>query len=146
MSLRFRILLVTLYLSLTGAFAGALCGMLALIPLFVNRFLRPGFDHEYATFFDLAPYAAAVGAIIGVICGPLVSWLLLRDVPLWRVILWAAAGTVLGSFAGSALVFAFWLAWPAIIVGAVSGLIIAGAVLRARTRRISKGTIHVAAT
>ena len=55
----------------------------------------------------------AAGAAIGVIAAPIMSWLLLRDVPLGRAILHTAIGTVFGGILGLVLASPF--------IGAVAG-------------------------
>lgn len=133
-----RVLGVTLGLAAAGAVVGAVCGVLALTPLVVSHWLRPSPDYYFATFSDLAPWAAGAGAGLGLICGPALAWSLLRHVPLWRVVLWAAVGTVLGSLAAWAAAGASLApGLRSIFGGALLGMIITGVVLRQRVARSS---------
>ena len=134
-----RVLAVTLGLTAAGAVTGAVCGFLALTPLVVSQWIRPSPDYNFATFSDLAPWATGAGAVLGAVCGPVLAWSLLRHVPLWRVVLWAAAGTVLGSLAAWALAGASLTpGLPSIFGGALLGMVIAGVMLRRRVARHSR--------
>jgi uncharacterized membrane protein YfcA len=138
---------VTAGLTLAGALTGAVCGLLALAPLLISHWLRPNPDYYFATYSEIAPWAAGAGAALGAVCGPTLAWSLLRHVSLWRVILWTAVGTVVGSFAG-------WAAntnpispgLPAIFGGAILGMIVAGVGLRRRARKTSNVDRREAAT
>ena len=131
-----RVLAITAGLTAAGAFIGAVCGVVALTPVVVSDWIRPSTDYYYATFSDLAPWAAGAGAAFGAISGPLLAWSLLRHVPLWRVIVWAATGTVLGSLAAWAAAGASLApGLPSIFGGALLGMVIAGVVLRRRVAR-----------
>jgi uncharacterized membrane protein YfcA len=130
-----RILAVTAGLAAAGALTGAACGVLALTPLLVTHLLHPDLDRLFATVAFFAPRAAAVGAAFGVVAGPLLAWSLLRHVPLWRVILWAAAGTVVGSFYGLAAGSRLPALFPAVISGALLGMAAGSVLLRRRVGR-----------
>src|SRR5688500_9753175 len=126
-----RILAVTAGLAATGALTGAVCGVLALTPFLLPHVLHPDPDVLFAGVAFLGPRAAAVGAAFGVVWGPLLAWSLLRHVPLWRVVLWAAAGTVVGSYYGlavgsSGLVPGLSALFPALISGALPGMAAGG--------------------
>jgi len=143
----FRILLVTVGLAVTGGVAGAVCGVLALLPLLISQWMWASSDVRFATFRDVAPWAASAGAVLGAVCGPLLAWSLLRHVSLWRVILWATAGTVMGSFAGWAVAKNPILPGvEAILLGALIGMILAGVGLRIRMSSRSGAVGRVAAT
>jgi hypothetical protein len=123
-------------LAAAGAGIGAVCGVVALTPVVVSDWIHPSHDYYFATFSDLAPWAAGAGAAFGAFCGPLLAWSLLRHVPLWRVIVWAATGTVLGSLvawaaAGASLAPGL----PTVFGGALLGMVIAGVILRRRATR-----------
>ena len=77
---------------------GAACAILAIAFSAVaagqaRDLLRPGFWL----------FCGAIGAAIGAVVAPLMSWLLLRHVPLGRAILHTAIGTVLGGILGLTL-------------------------------------------
>ena len=122
----YRIFVVTLGLAAGGALIGSICGVLALTPIIVSHF---------ATVAPFVPVAAAVGAAFGVIAGPVLAWSILRHVPLWRVVLWTAAGTVVGSFYGMAVGSTLPVVGPAVIVGALLGMIGGGILLRRSVTR-----------
>ena len=129
-----RIIAVTAGLAAAGALTGAVCGVLALAPLFITQLLGRHLDRLVTTLGFLAP-AAAVGAVAGLVIGPLLAWSLLRHVPLWRVILWSAVGTVIGSFYGLAVGSRLPVVSPALITGALLGLAAGGILLRRRVAR-----------
>ena len=142
-----RVLAVTAGLAVAGAVTGAGCGVVALTPVVVSDWIRPSHDYYFATFSDLAPWAAGAGAAFGAVSGPLLAWSLLRHVPFWRVILWAATGTVVGSLvawaaAGASLAPGL----PSIFGGALLGMVIAGVALRRRVARSSRVGHREAAT
>lgn len=87
-----RALLVTLGLVAAGGLVGAACGALAfaLVLAVVGGPLEPG----------LLAIGGAFGAVTGTVVAPLVSWLLLRHVPLGRAIVQTALGTILGGAIG----------------------------------------------
>jgi len=129
-----RILAVTAGLALVGAITGAVCGVLALVPLFG----LPGLS--FAGVAESAPQVAAAGAALGVFFGPLLAWTMLPHVPLWRVILWAAVGTELGAVYGLAAASMRLVPAPlAVFGGALIGLAVAGTALRRRVARASSG-------
>jgi hypothetical protein len=141
-----RVLAVTAGLAAAGAISGAVCGLLALTPLVVSHWLRPRPDDAFATFWNLAPWAAGAGAVLGVVCGPVLAWTLLRHIPLWRVVVWAAAGTVVGSLgAWAAAGASFAPGLPSIFGGALLGMVTAGGILRWRAAKSSRA-VHQAAT
>jgi uncharacterized membrane protein YfcA len=126
-----RVLIVAAGLAFVGGITGAVCGVLALVPL-----LGVG-DFGFAGLAAAAPWAAATGAAVGAVSGPLLAWSLLRHVPLWRVALWAASGTVVGSFYGLAAGSRLPLVFPALISGALFGMVAGGILLRRRVARES---------
>lgn len=98
-------LVVTLTLFVAGGVLGAICGLLALTPIFALHALHPSPDDALVSVSDVAPWAAAVGATLGAVVAPTFAWTLLRRAPLWRVVLDPPAGTILGSLAGWLLAF-----------------------------------------
>lgn len=98
-----RILLVTAGLSVAGAVLGALASVCALAVLVVGSAIV----HRSSLLLDtelLVP-AAAVGAMCGVVLGPVTAWIALRRVPLGRAMLTATAGTAIGALLGTPLPF-----------------------------------------
>ena len=89
-----RALVVTLGLAGAGALVGAVCGVVALAIVLglagERRLLDP----------DLLTIGGAFGAVTGAIFAPVMSWLLLRHVPLGRAILHTAIGAIVGGAIG----------------------------------------------
>src|SRR6185295_16927914 len=104
-----RIFGVTGGLIVVGAFAGALAGLIALIPIPIQHALRPTIDDGFVSFGDLAPYALAFGAMLGAVLGPMLAWSMLRHVPLWRVVVHPLVGTVIGTALGWIVGWNPWL-------------------------------------
>ena len=136
-----RILAVTAALAVAGAVTGAICGLLALAPLVIAGWLRAPSGYNPVVLSEVGAWAAAAGAALGAIFGPLLAWSILRHVPLGRVILWAGVGTVLGSFAGWALTAnALFPGLPAIFGGGLLGMVTAGVGLRRRAAKLARGS------
>ena len=136
-----RVLAVTAGLAVAGAVTGAVCGLAALAPLVVAGWLRPTSGYNPIVLSQVGAMAAAAGAALGAVFGPVLAWSLLRHLPLGRVILWAAVGTVLGSFAGWAVggnPLAPGL--PAIFGGGLLGMVTAGLGLRRRAAKLARGS------
>lgn len=91
-----RIAVITAGLMATGAVVGAACGAVAMA--LVAAFDRTGMWS--ATLGDLA-IAAYFGALIGTPGAPVISWVLLRRVPIGLAIAGTAAGTVAGGIYGA---------------------------------------------
>lgn len=89
-----RILGVTGLVSLLGGLAGAVLGLLviAILGLVTGDF----------QFFMALVWAGTVGLVIGGLLAPIMTWLFLRRVPLWRASLETAFAATLG-FAASAI-------------------------------------------
>src|SRR5690242_19134315 len=125
-----RIVDVTAGLAVAGAVGGAVSGALIAALLMV---IRAGF----ATFFSLGTLvalgaAAVVGTLIGLVAGPLLSWGILRRVPLGKALLATAIGTVSGAVLGE-------LVWPSnphmiglprAFLGGFVGFVVGGVVAR----------------
>jgi hypothetical protein len=90
---------VRITLGLVGAsgLIGGLCAVLALLPVLILRIVRPSADDAFVSLSEIAPLAFGFGAILGAFLGPVVAWTALRHVPLWRLLLEPAVGTVLGA-------------------------------------------------
>ena len=117
-----RVAIVTLALVIVGALIGALTSVLALVVVLMLRG-SPGFPQLMAAIM----MAGYVGAAIGAVMAPIVAWVLLRRVPLWRAITQTALGTLLGAIVTS---FTF----PGPIIGAIIGFTLAAIRLRIVTR------------
>ena len=136
-----RVLAVTAGLAVAGAVTGAICGLVALTPLIVAGWLRPPSGYNPVVLSEIGAWAAAAGAALGAVFGPLLAWSILRHVSLGRVILWAALGTVLGSFAGWALTAnQVFPGLPAIFGGGLLGMVTAGVGLRRRAAKLARGS------
>ena len=130
-----RIALVTASLSATGALIGASCAVtsVAIIAVIAGGFPAlvsggtPG----------LLAIAAGVGAFVGIIGAPMLGWGLLRQVPLGRVILITALGTIGGAVLGEWARFLNPYAGiiPSVIAGAFMGFLLSGIGLRIHARR-----------
>jgi len=135
-----RVLAVTAGLAVAGAVTGAICGLVALTPLIISGWLRPPFGYNPVILSEIGAWAAAAGAALGALFGPLLAWSILRHVPLGRIILWAAVGTVVGSFAGWGLTAsAISPGLPAIFGGGLLGMVAAGIGLRRRAAKLVRG-------
>ena len=126
-----RILKISAALAVLGAIAGAIGGCLALA---LTSLLTPR-----GLFFDfwlIGGAAAALGGGCGVLVAPVLSWTLLRDVPIWRC---ATETALVTSFAGIA---ALILMGPMPEILAIAGLAAVLAVARLkwafRRRRVSE--------
>ena len=134
-----RIAAMTIVLAAAGGLAGAACALVMLSPMAVQQWLWPTGDDVFISFGQLAPFAAAVGAGVGVVVGPVLAWGLLRSVPLWRALFEPTAGAAVGSFA----VWGFCMLVPItpvplvvglglLIGGGIVGAVAAGMLLRHR--------------
>ena len=139
-----RIVLVTAGLSAVGGLVGALAaasavGAIAILYGGVSALTAGGTP-------GLLGVAAAFGAFCGLIAAPLLGWGLLRRVPLGRVIVWTAAGTIAGAVGGDLLqsVNPFAPLLPGVLVGAGLGFITAGIGLRAHSRRAESTAVDAA--
>lgn len=130
-----RIAVVTASLSAAGALIGALCAAssVAIIAVITGGFPAlvsggtPG----------LLAVAAGAGAFVGIIGAPMLGWGLLREVPLGRVILVTALGTIGGAVIGEWARFLNPYAdiIPSVIAGAIAGFLLSGIGLRIFARR-----------
>jgi hypothetical protein len=110
---------------LVGAFAGAVFGVasLAMLGLLVDG--PGGFPYVWDAFV----FAGVAGCALGVIAFSVVSWGMLRHVPLGRVIAETGAGTLIGAVASS---LASGLNPLGGLVGALLGFCIGAVQLRFR--------------
>ena len=87
-----------------GAGAGALCGALAVIPLAIQQAYWPTRDDGLVgTAASWLPITMSVGATVGGLLGPAVSFALLRTIPLWRILVIGTGSAIAGVFASWAL-------------------------------------------
>jgi hypothetical protein len=128
-----RIALVTAGLSVAGGVVGSICSAAA-VTLIAGIEGGVGWlaSHEFAR---LSGVAAAFGAFAGMIGAPVLSWALLRRVPLGRAALFTAIGTVVGAVGGELArpLNPYARTVPGVLVGAVVGFIGAGVLVRLRT-------------
>jgi hypothetical protein len=144
--MRRSIFTVTAGLIVASALLGGSCGLLALLPIPVRHLLRPTGDDGFITAGDLAPWAFACGASLGAVLGPTLAWTLLRRVPLWRLLLEPAVGTIAGAFLGWAVADNWWLRGiPTILTFAFTGTIAASLRLRFATHERAQPDIDVSA-
>jgi hypothetical protein len=122
-----RIVSVSLGLIGAGFIFGALAGGAA----FSTVLLMEGDGISLGAFGIGAIYGAPLGAVTA----PLLSWLLLRRVPLGLMFSVCSMGTMIGGVAG-------WVTTPQLrnpieraLVGALIGCVVAAIVVRARTQR-----------
>jgi hypothetical protein len=96
-----RLLLITAGLACAGAAFGGLAGGAGLA---IALFFEPRW---YQRSLEYYVFAAAVGATLGALGAPVVTWVMLRRVPLGRLFAWLTLGTmaaaVLGWFAFSGI-------------------------------------------
>lgn len=131
-----RVVAVSLGLSLAGAFIGAACGALALLPIAIHRFVYPHPDDNFFALSEFLPYAAMEGMLVGAFMAPLVAWTILRRVALKRGAFWSTIGALVGIAAGWLLYSNPWAAIPiAIPIGGVVGLLGASYSLRRSMNR-----------
>lgn len=106
-----------------GAAFGAIAGFTLLATLII---VAPG-----APMIAAIPAGVLFGGTFGAACGamlaPALGFSLFRDIPLWRLYTYSAAGTVLGGLAAA-------LVGMGPIIGAFGGLAVALSVLRLRAR------------
>jgi len=130
-----RIVDVTAGLAVAGAVGGAVSGVLIVAAVRVIEAGITGFFGLDA----LVPLgaAAAVGTLIGLVAAPLLSWGILRRVPLGKALLATAIGTVSGAVLGE-------LVWPSnphmiglprAFLGGFVGFVVGGVVARLMSRR-----------
>lgn len=95
-----RALSVTLALAIVGAVVGALTAGLALTLVGIVWL-------QSLIEWDMFVMALRFGAPIGAVAAPLISWLLMRRVPIWRAILHTAVGSMLVAVIAFPLPYSF---------------------------------------
>ena len=128
-----RIALVTAGLSVAGGVVGSVCSAAAVT-------LIAGIEGGIGTLVTrelagLLGVAAAFGGLAGMIGTPVLSWALLRRVPLGRAALFTAIGTIVGAVGGELTrpLNPYARTIPAVLIGALLGFIAGGLVARLRT-------------
>ena len=87
-----------------GAAVGALCGVLAVVPLAIKHAFWPTpLDNEIGSAVSWLPLTMTIGAIVGSIFGPTVAFTLLRRVALWRIFVIPTSAAIVGVFGSWAL-------------------------------------------
>ena len=88
-----RILKISAALAVLGAVAGAIGGCLA----FALAMVVSGWPRDWVSPWYVAGVVAGLGGGCGVFVAPVLSWTLLREVPIWRC---ATETAMAASFAG----------------------------------------------
>jgi hypothetical protein len=130
-----RIALVTAGLSAAGGVAGGVCSAAAVTLIAgIEGGIRALVSRDFASLLAIA---AAFGVLVGMIAAPILSWTLLRRVPLGRAALYTAIGTVAGAVGGelSRPLNPYARTVPGVLVGALVGFIGAGVLVRFARRR-----------
>jgi hypothetical protein len=128
-----RIAVVTAGLAVAGGVVGGICAAAA-VTLIAG--IEAGFGDLFSRdFAALLGLCAAFGVFTGVIGAPLLSWAVLRRVPLGRAALYTAIGTIVGAVGGELARPLNPYVWtlPGVLVGALLGFIGAGILARLRT-------------
>lgn len=121
-----RILIVLLGLALAGAIMGAIAGGIVTVTVGVALEGPRALGHTF-----LYGMGAAFGAACGAILAPVASFAFLRHVPLWRVFVDTAIGTIVAGTATALL----HLSIPLVLVAGTAGFFAAAARLAWRTPR-----------
>jgi hypothetical protein len=121
-----RILLVLLGLALAGAIMGAVAGSIVTVSVGVALEGPRALGHAF-----LYGAGAVFGAICGAVLAPVASFAFLRHVPLWRVFVDTAIGTIVGGVATALL----HVSVPLVLVAGTAGFFAAAARLAWRTPR-----------
>lgn len=98
-----RMLLITLGLACAGAVFGGIAGGAGLA---IALFFEPRW---YLRSFDYYEFAASVGAVLGMVGAPAVTWIMLRHVPFGRLFTLLTLGTTVAAVFG-------WFAFSSIDV------------------------------
>lgn len=111
------------------ALMGGLCGLLALLP---TAIVHPADDLLVS---EIVPFAFGFGSVLGALLGPPIAFSALRHIPLWRVLLEPAIGTLTGACAGWLLSWTSWAPeFPGLLVFPLLGMAIAAIRLRLAVR------------
>lgn len=133
-----RILAVTLGLTAAGAAIGFVAGATSL-------FLALAVTNDISLRFlrEMLEIGGAYGAMMGAVAAPLASWLFMRHVPFGRSIAWTTVGTVVGGAVGWT-VLASGDQVSGGIYGAVTGFLLAVALVRRRTVEVHESVVSPA--
>jgi MFS family permease len=101
-----RILGVTALVSMIGGLAGAAMGVLASVAVLVLTRTWDAFWGAETVFL----FATVVGFVIGGFLAPILTWLFLRRVPLWRASIETAFAATIGFAVGAVMGIAVPLA------------------------------------
>ena len=133
-----RIAVVTAGLSATGAVVGAACAAssVAIIAASAGGLASLGSSGTPG----LLGVSAGFGALVGALGAPMLGWGLLRRVPLGRVLLVTALGTIIGAVIGewSRPLNPYARVLPGVIAGAFIGFSLSGVLLSLLARRRKK--------
>jgi hypothetical protein len=133
-----RIAVVTAGLSAAGAVFGAVCAAasVAIIAVSAAGVAALGSGGTWG----IMGASAGFGALVGTIGAPMLGWGLLRHVPLGRVLVVTALGTILGALIGewSRPLNPYSRVLPGVIAGAFIGFLLSGVTLWLHARRRKK--------
>lgn len=121
MSLRQRAR-ITVGLIAASGLVGGVCAVLGLTPILILRIIHSTSDDAFVPLADITPFVFGLGATLGALLGPLVAWTALRHVPVWRLFLEPAAGTVVGAFVGWAVPWIMPLGLPRLLLFPLVGM------------------------
>jgi hypothetical protein len=128
-----RIALVTAALSVAGGIVGGVCSAAAVTVIAgIEGGIGTLVTREFAGVLGLA---AAFGGVAGMVGAPILSWALLRRVPLGGAALFTAIGTIIGAVGGELArpLNPYVRTLPSVLVGALLGFIVGGVIARLRT-------------
>src|ERR1051326_5816569 len=135
----FRIVLVTAGLGAAGAAVGAICSVVAVsIIAAIEGGVGSLASREIGGLLGIA---GAFGGVAGMIAAPVLSWALLRRVPLAYAALITGIGTIMGAVGGERLhpLDPYVRAVPGVLLGALLGFIGGGVSARVpASRRTAK--------
>ena len=130
-----RVVAVTFGLVGAGALFGGIAGGIALLIAWVPT---EGLPSTAAEVWGALGLGAVYGAPIGAIIGPPTAWLLLRHVPLGRLFMGTAAGTIVGGVFGWLIPSTESLDQPMnALLCAFSGFLAAALFMRISARRLA---------
>lgn len=130
---------ITVKLMALGFLAGAVCGLLAFIPMLFVLERGPG-PTTVGGILVVPASLSVVGGILGTLLGPILGWVNIRRASIRTIVLETSAGTMLG-----AVVFFVFLrayGWPPVdplIIGGIIGAMLATLRLRLSFPRKSPG-------
>jgi hypothetical protein len=95
-------------------------------------------DDQYDSLLQLAAIGSGVGGVAGAVLGPTVAWSALRHVPLWRLLLEPAAGTLFGSLIAWTILIIRGHGRPSLLLLPVLGMTVAAVRLRLAARQTAR--------